>query len=171
MLAALLVFIQTASAQSPVSFALERGPQSTTLDGRLQLGLSLSGWVPGVNGSVQVGQRLRVDGSLFGGVPIASGLKWTGGTKVGLYTAPIRIDLGSKASVDLEIGGGARLAATGGGKANTTHWGLQEWLSSTVVYTPNGRWFVFGGVEAQDVSKARIVPTAGLRVALPKKER
>ena len=173
MLAALFMFVGSAFAQSPVSFALEQGTQGkpTTLDGRLQLGLSLDGWVPGIGGTVQVGQRLRVDGKIFAGVPLASGLNWTGGTRVGLVSAPLSFDVGTKASVDVEIGAGARLTATGGGKANGTSWSLQEWLSSTLVYTPNGRWFLFGGVEAQDVSKTVLVPTAGVRVPLRSRNR
>ncbi|MCA9569360.1 MAG: hypothetical protein KC656_16045 [Myxococcales bacterium] len=167
----LLSLLQAALANTPlVSGAYD----VTTVDGRthvdtgVHVGLDLMGYKPGFGARFDIAHRVAVEGRVVAGVPVAEGLKWTGGGTLGVHLAPLRLELGAGGGLDLRVGVGARLTTTGGGELTGTPWSLGSWLSSTVEVSPDGRWTLFGGAVAQDALEGRphIEPTAGVRVRL-----
>lgn len=144
----------------------DRGRQRIDTD--LHIGLDLTGWQPGLGARFDIGHRFSVEGKVYGGIPMADELSWTGGSSVGLHVAPLHVELGAGGELDLSLGVGARAGGRLGGDLQGAPWDLDGWLSTTLEVSPDGRWTLFGGLLATDLTEQRptLLPTAGLRVKL-----
>ena len=138
-----------------------------TADSAAYLGLELRGTRPGVGAKVDVGHRISVDGTVFGGLPIADGLKWLGGASLGFSVAPVKVHFGSKGSVDLRVGVGGSVQSTAGLKVSMGDLDWSAYTSATVDVSPDGRWTVYGGLLADQLESApTLAPMAGVRLRL-----
>lgn len=138
-----------------------------TLNAAAHLGLDMSGMRPGVGARLDIGHRVGVDGTVYAGLPMAEGLKWTGGASVGLSFAPVRVQLGHKGSVDLRLGVGGRMQSISGVQVSVAGLDWSAWASGTVELSPDGRWTVYGGLLADQLeSRAVLAPTGGVRLRI-----
>jgi hypothetical protein len=162
----LTTLLSVALANSPLSatWSVEEDGEHARVASSVHLGLDLTGWRPGLGARLDLGQRVAVEGRVSGGLPLADGLSWTGGGRLGVVVAPIEVELGSSGSLAVHLGTGLQAETKIGGNARGP-WTLGGWLSSTLELSPDGRWTLFGGIVADD--EGDVVPTAGVRVRLP----
>lgn len=154
------------TATDAVIGVVEEG-ERRTVRAAAHLGVDLSGLRPGLTGRLDLGQRVAVDGVVYTGVPIADGMKWTGGASLGLSLAPIKVRLGSKGSVDLRVGVGGRAQTTTGMTVSLGGLDWSAWTSGTFELSPDGRWTFYGGLLADQLEdEPALQPTGGVRVRL-----
>lgn len=138
-----------------------------TIDAAAHLGVDLSGLRPGLSGRLDLGHRVAVDGVVYTGVPIAEGMKWTGGASLGLSLAPVKIHFGSRGTVDLRVGVGGRAQTTTGMSLQLGDLDWSAWTSGTLEISPDGRWTFYGGLLADQLEeKPTLAPMGGVRVRL-----
>lgn len=161
-------FGQSPSTASAVVDVTNDG-QNRKVDTAFHVGLDVTGSNPGIAGRFDMGHRLSVEGIVSAGVvPQAQALKWTGGASIGIHVAPIRVKLGTQASVDLRLGAGLKALSTGVAEFEGPGWDLGSWASGTLNVSPDGTWSLYGGAVAQDLDTApTVVPEAGVRFKIP----
>lgn len=144
--------------------------------GAMHVGFDLTGPSPGLAARFDFGHRVSVEGLVFAGAPGPERLSWTGGGSIGLHVAPVRVHLGTRGTLDLKLGVGARATAAGGGSMTGGGFDLGGWGSGLLELAPDGTWSLYGGLLAVDprgVDPAVnagpgpvILPTAGVRFKL-----
>lgn len=140
--------IAAAFGQTPTTTAtvdIERDGDRRKIDTAVHVGLNLTGTDPGVTGRFDFGHRVSVEGVVFGAVPTADALKWTGGASIGIQVAPLRLRLGTHGSVDLRLGAGLKAKGNGLVQLEGPGWDLGSWASGTLHVSPDGTWSLYGG--------------------------
>jgi hypothetical protein len=178
LLASVFAFASGAFASEPVSdadvsgtYILQRDGDRRKASGALHLGMELRGVDPGVAARFDLGQRVSVEGSVFAGIPRAESLKWTGGASLGLELAPMRLQLGSKGSLDFRVGAGGVFTSKSHVHLEAGGFEWSEWVAGTLQLSPNGSWSIYAGLLATDVVPATgdaptLQPRTGVRFKL-----
>ena len=153
-------------AADAVLAAVDEG-ERRTVRAAAHMGVDLSGLRPGLSGRLDLGHRVALDGVVYTGVPIAQGMKWTGGASLGFSLAPVKVRLGSKGSLDFRVGVGGRAQTTTGLSVSLGSLDWSAWTTGTFELSPDGRWTFYGGLLADQLEeKPTLAPTGGVRVRL-----